>query len=95
MWNLLQGYAIIVWKFVLQEKFTRFPIMGIESDIRQKFDFEDLIEDFAQKDSRKKRIIIFTSQKGLKLYILWAPCRAGHKATLGTRYCHVLSLGLK
>lgn len=39
---------------MLQERLTNLSIMCIESDILQKLDFEDIIEDFAQQKSRKK-----------------------------------------
>lgn len=39
---------------MLQERLSNLSIMCIESDILQKIEFEDIIEDFAQQKSRKK-----------------------------------------
>lgn len=39
---------------MLQERLSNLSIMCIESDILQKIDFKDIIEDFAQQKSRKK-----------------------------------------
>jgi hypothetical protein len=41
---------------MLQEQLTNLSIMCIESDLLQKLDFEDIIEDFAQQKSRKKTV---------------------------------------
>ena len=42
---------------MLQEQLTNLSIMCIESDLLQKLDFEDIIEDFAQQKSRKKPLL--------------------------------------
>ncbi|XP_022160822.1 uncharacterized protein LOC111026937 [Myzus persicae] len=42
---------------MLQERLTNLSIMCIESDLLQKLDFEDIIEDFAQQKSRKKPLL--------------------------------------
>lgn len=41
---------------MLQERLSNLSIMCIESDILQKIEFEDIIEDFAQQKSRKKSL---------------------------------------
>lgn len=42
---------------MLQERLTNLSIMCIESDLLQKLDFEDIIEDFAHQKSRKKPLL--------------------------------------
>lgn len=45
---------------MLQERLTNLSIMCIESDLLQKLEFEDIIEDFAQQKSRKKTVTYLT-----------------------------------
>lgn len=57
---LLRGFAsvspaLIPHEWMLQERLARFSMIYTGSDLRQKLEFNDVIEDLSHKKSREKK----------------------------------------